>query len=74
MPQLSIKDHANYGMDALACAATFDVLPKAVHHASIACNPAALHAKKATAMPTALTYMTTLAVIAVFGVLLACGT
>jgi tellurite resistance protein TehA-like permease len=58
-------------MDELARAATFEVLPKATSHASIACNLAAVHVKRAKAMPTALKYMTTLAVVAVFLVLLA---
>ena len=58
-------------MDELAHAATFDVLPKAISHASIAYNPAAVHAKQAKAMQTALKYLTTLAVLAVFLVLLA---
>jgi hypothetical protein len=56
-------------MDELACAATIEVLPKATSHASIAYRPAA--AKRAKAMPTTLKYATTLAVIAVFLVLLA---
>src|SRR5258708_1784990 len=58
-------------MDELACAATIDVLLKATSHASVAYHPAAVHAKRAKAMPTALKYATTLAVIAVFLVLLA---
>ena len=71
MPLFSTKDHANCGMDELARAATFDVLPKAISHASIAYNPAAVRAKQAKAMQTALKYLTTLAVLAVFLVLLA---
>ena len=58
-------------MDELACAATIEMLPKAINHASIAYDLAAVHAKQAQAMPTALKYLTTLAVIAVFLVLLA---
>jgi hypothetical protein len=42
MPQFPTKDHANCGMDELARAATFDVLPKATSHASIAHKPAAV--------------------------------
>ena len=58
-------------MDELARAATFDVLPKATSHASIAHNPAAVRTKQANAMQTAMKYLTTLAVLAVFLVLLA---
>jgi Mg2+ and Co2+ transporter CorA len=58
-------------MDELARAATIEVLPKATSHASVAYDPAAVHAKRAKAMPTALKYLTTLVVIAVFLVLLA---
>ena len=57
-------------MDELARAATFDVLPKATSHASIAHNPAAVRAKRAKAMQP-LIYLTTLAVLTVFLVLLA---
>jgi hypothetical protein len=41
------KDHANCGMDELARAATFDVLPKATSRASVAYNAAAVHVKRA---------------------------
>jgi hypothetical protein len=34
-------------MDELACTATIEVLPKATSHASIAYDPAAVHAKQA---------------------------
>ena len=65
MPQFPTKDHANCGMDELARAATFDVLPKPTSRASIA------RAKRAKAMQTPLKYLTLLAVLAVFLVLLA---
>jgi hypothetical protein len=71
MPQFFIKDHANCGMDELARAAAFAVLPKAASHASVARDPAAVHEKQARAMPTAVKYATMLAVAAVFLVLLA---
>ena len=58
-------------MDELSCGANFDVLPNATRHASIAYDPGAARTKQAKAMQTALKYLTTLAVIAVFLVLLA---
>jgi hypothetical protein len=71
MPQFSTKDHVNGGMDELSDAATIMVLPKAAGHASVARDPAAIHAKQAPAMITALDFLTKLAVVAVFVVLLA---
>jgi len=71
MPQFSTKDHANCGMDELARAATFDVLPKPTSRASIAHDPATVRANRAKAMQTPLKYLTLLAVLAVFLVLLA---
>jgi hypothetical protein len=35
IPEFPTKDHANCGMDELACVATFGVLPKPTIHASI---------------------------------------
>ena len=58
-------------MDELARAATFDVLPKATSHASIAHDPATCAHNGPKPCKPPLQYLTTLAVLAVFLVLLA---